>query len=46
MRDKISFVVKLQRPFCRTPIKPLQKHKISVKYNRKQKHINKGEKND
>ena len=44
MRDKITFVVKLQRPFCRTPIKPLQKHKIDVKYNRKQKHINKGEK--
>lgn len=46
MIDKNSFVVKLQRPFCRTPIKPVQKHKISVKYNRKQKHNTKGENHD
>jgi hypothetical protein len=35
---KTSFVVKLQRPVCRTPIKPLQKHKTSVDYTRKLKH--------
>lgn len=35
MSKKMSFVVKLQRPVCRTPIKPVQKHKNDVKYNRK-----------
>jgi hypothetical protein len=35
MSKKISFVVKLQRPVCRTPIKPVQEHKNVVKYNRK-----------
>jgi hypothetical protein len=35
MSKKMSFVVKLQRPVCRTPIKPVQTHKNSVKYNRK-----------
>ena len=36
MKQKVlSFVVKLQRPACRTPIKPLQKHKNAVKYDRK-----------
>lgn len=35
MRKKMSFVVKLQRPVCRTPIKPVQEHKNVVKYNRK-----------
>jgi hypothetical protein len=36
MKHKVlSFVVKLQRPACRTPIKPLQKHKNAVKYDRK-----------
>jgi hypothetical protein len=36
MKQKVlSFVVKLQRPVCRTPIKPLQKHKNAVKYDRK-----------
>jgi hypothetical protein len=35
---KLSFVVKLQRPVCRTPIKPLQEHKNVVKYSRKVKH--------
>lgn len=38
MKEKLSFVVKLQRPVCRTPIKPVQKHKIDVKYSRKVKH--------
>lgn len=34
----LKFVVKLQRPVCRTPIKPLQTHKNDVKYTRKLKH--------
>ena len=40
-KEKLSFVVKLQRPVCRTPIKPLQKHKNVVGYNRKVKHPSK-----
>ena len=32
---KMKFVVKLQKPVCRTPIKPVQKHKNVAKYNRK-----------
>ena len=46
MSKKMSFVVKLQRPVCRTPIKPLQKHKIDVKYTRKDKHPLKDTQND
>jgi hypothetical protein len=46
MQRKINFVVKLQRPVCRTPIKPLQKHKIAVKYIRRPKHNNQGIEND
>ena len=46
MERKINFVVKLQRPVCRTPIKPLQKHKIAVKYIRRAKHLHKGLEND
>jgi hypothetical protein len=38
MNKEIKFVVKLQRPVCRTPIKPVQKHKNDVKYSRKVKH--------
>jgi hypothetical protein len=38
MKNKISFVVKLQRPVCRTPIKPVMEHKNELKYTRKQKH--------
>lgn len=38
MRKKESFVVKLQRPVCRTPIKPVQAHSNVVKYSRKDKH--------
>ena len=34
----MKFVVKLQRPVCRTPIKPLQRHKNDVEYTRKVKH--------
>jgi hypothetical protein len=41
MKKKLSFVVKLQRPVCRTPIKPVQKHKSDVKYSRKAKYVNK-----
>lgn len=38
MKKEIKFVVKLQRPVCRTPIKPVQSHKNDVKYTRKVKH--------
>jgi hypothetical protein len=38
MRTKDTIVVKIQRPHCRTPIKPLQTHKSSVQYNRRPKH--------
>ena len=38
MRNKEKIVVELKRPFCRTPIKPVQKHKIGAKYERKPKH--------
>jgi len=44
MSKKVSFVVKMVRPHCRTPIKPKQPHKIEVKYTRKSKH--KGNTND
>jgi len=33
-----KFVVKLQRPVCRTPIKPVKAHKNAAKYSRKLKH--------
>ena len=39
MSKKVSFVVQLQRPHCRTPIKPVQAHKNDVKYTRKVKHV-------
>ena len=35
MSKKLSFVVKLQRPVCRKPIKPVQKHKNVAKFSRK-----------
>lgn len=38
MKKKMSFVVKLQKPVCRTPIKPVQKHKIDTNFSRKTKH--------
>lgn len=38
MRKENKIVVHLQRPVCRTPIKPVQKHKNEVKYERKPKH--------
>lgn len=37
MSKKMTIVVKKQRPVCRTPIKPVQKHKNDVKYSRKNK---------
>ena len=41
MKKKNKFVVKLQRPVCRTPIKPVQTHKNDVKYSRKVKYLEK-----
>lgn len=41
MKKENTLVVKLQRPVCRTPIKPVQKHKNDVKYSRKVKHATK-----
>ena len=41
MKTVEKIVVKLQRPVCRTPIKPLQAHKNAVKYTRKDKHTQK-----
>ena len=38
MDKKMSFVVKLQKPVCRTPIKPVQKHKTVANFSRKAKH--------
>lgn len=35
MSKKMSFVVKLQRPVCRTPIKPVQEHKNVAKFSSK-----------
>jgi len=36
--EKVKFIVKLERPHCRTPIPARQKHKIDTKYTRKLKH--------
>jgi hypothetical protein len=38
MKRKLSFVVELNRPHCRTPIKPVQAHTNVAKYSRKSKH--------
>jgi hypothetical protein len=35
---KINFTIKLAKPVCRTPIKPVQAHKNEAKYSRKEKH--------
>lgn len=35
---KTKFIVKLQRPVCRTPIKPVQVHKPVIINARKEKH--------
>ena len=39
----LKFTVKLERPRCRTPIKPVQKHKAAKNFNRKVKHPEKSE---
>jgi hypothetical protein len=36
--EKMTFIVKLKKPVCRTPIKPVQTHKNDVKFSRKVKH--------
>jgi len=36
--NNTKIVIKLQRPHCRTPIKPVQKHKPVVNFARKEKH--------
>jgi hypothetical protein len=36
--NKLSFKIKLAKPVCRTPIKPVQAHKNEAKYSRKEKH--------
>jgi hypothetical protein len=36
--EKVSFKIKLLKPVCRTPIKPVQAHKNAAKYSRKEKH--------
>ena len=33
-----TFTIKLQKPVCRTPIKPVQAHKNEAKYSRKVKY--------
>lgn len=42
MERKLSFTIKVARPVCRTPIKPMQKHKISTRFSRKEKHPQRG----
>jgi len=39
----MKITLKVPKPHCRTPIKPLQRHKIGVKYTRQPKHRNKQE---
>ena len=34
----LKFTVKLERPHCRTPIKPVQKHKTAKNFSRKVKY--------
>ena len=36
-----KLVLELKRPYCRTPIKPMQVHKNAAKYARKPKHVRK-----
>jgi hypothetical protein len=35
MKKNLKLIVELKRPVCRTPIKPVQKHKNVVKFDRK-----------
>jgi hypothetical protein len=37
----MKIIVPVKKPVCRTPIKPVQKHKIDTKYARKVKHPHK-----
>lgn len=39
--SEIKIKLKLPKPVCRTPIKPVLRHKIDVKYSRQPKHRNK-----
>lgn len=39
MSTKIKFSIKIPKPVCRTPIKPVQKHKNEAKYSRKVKYV-------
>lgn len=34
----MKLILKVKKPVCRTPIKPVQKHKIETKYTRNPKH--------
>ena len=34
----MKILLKLKKPVCRTPIKPVIRHKIETKYQRKPKH--------
>ena len=34
----MKIILKLKKPVCRTPIKPVVRHKIETKYQRKPKH--------
>ena len=35
MKKNLKLIVELKRPVCRTPIKPVQKHKNVAKFSRK-----------
>lgn len=37
----MKIIIKLRKPVCRTPIKPMQKHKNDTLYTRKPKHQHK-----
>lgn len=37
----MKIIIKLKKPVCRTPIKPVMRHKIDTKYQRKTKHPSK-----
>jgi hypothetical protein len=41
---KMTVKIPVRRPVCRTPIKPVQRHKKASSYNRQSKH--KGNHND
>jgi len=35
MKKNLKLILELKRPVCRTPIKPVQKHRIETKFDRK-----------